>query len=47
MNPVLVKFNPVTGNWILFLVLDLVMEFFVSAVFLFSSTVLAQRTHHH
>ncbi|KAF9479734.1 hypothetical protein BDN70DRAFT_858106 [Pholiota conissans] len=46
-NAVLAKFNPVTGNWVLFLVLDVIMEWVVAALYLFASTVLAQRTHHH
>ena len=45
-NATLAKFNPVTGKWVLFLVLDLVMEWVVAALYLFASTVLAQRRHH-
>ena len=45
-NVTIAKFNPVTGNWILYLALDLVMEWVVAALYLFASTVLAQRRHH-
>lgn len=46
-NPTIAKFNPVTGNWILYLVMSLVMEWVVAAMYLFASTVLARRHHHH
>ena len=42
-NNILAKFNPITGNWILYLVMDLVMEFVVAVLYLFSSTVLARK----
>ncbi|KAF9056461.1 hypothetical protein BJ165DRAFT_1522368 [Panaeolus papilionaceus] len=45
-NPTLAKLNPVTGTWILYLVLSLIMEFVVASLYLFSSTVLARRHHH-
>ncbi|KAF4623483.1 hypothetical protein D9613_002065 [Agrocybe pediades] len=46
-NATIAKFNPITGNWILYLVMGLVMEYVVAALYLFSSTVLARRHHHH
>ncbi|KAF8167816.1 hypothetical protein B0H34DRAFT_683146 [Crassisporium funariophilum] len=42
-NPTLANFNPITGNWIFYLALGLVMEFVVAALYLFSSTILAKR----
>lgn len=44
-NPTLAKMNPVTGNWVLYLVLSVIMEFMVTSIYLFSSTVLSQRRH--
>ena len=44
-NPTLAKMNPVTGDWVLYLVLSVIMEFIVAAMYLFSSTVLSQRRH--
>ncbi|EDR15717.1 uncharacterized protein LACBIDRAFT_300942 [Laccaria bicolor S238N-H82] len=44
-NPTLAKMNPVTGDWVLYLVLSVIMEFIVTAMYLFSSTVLSQRRH--
>ncbi|KDR85289.1 hypothetical protein GALMADRAFT_234063 [Galerina marginata CBS 339.88] len=44
-NPTLAKLNPVTGNWILYLVMSLIMEYVVAALYLFASTVLARRHH--
>jgi len=45
-NPTLAKLNPVTGDWVLYLVLSLILEFAVAALYLFASTVLARRHHH-
>ncbi|KAF8912948.1 hypothetical protein CPB84DRAFT_490748 [Gymnopilus junonius] len=45
-NPTLAKLNPVTGNWILYLVLSLIMEYVVVALYLFSSTILARKHHY-
>jgi hypothetical protein len=42
-NPTLAQFNPVTGNWILYLVLGVLMEFAVTFLYMLSSTVLARR----
>ncbi|KAF9458735.1 hypothetical protein BDZ94DRAFT_1225790 [Collybia nuda] len=42
-NPTLVKFNPVTGDWIAFLVMSLIMEFVVTTIYLLSSTILSRR----
>ncbi|RDB29693.1 hypothetical protein Hypma_015150 [Hypsizygus marmoreus] len=42
-NPVLARFNPVTGSWIAYLVMSLVMEFIVSVLYLLFSTVLSRR----
>ncbi|KAJ3513122.1 hypothetical protein NLJ89_g3126 [Agrocybe chaxingu] len=44
-NATLAKMNPVTGDWIFYLVLSLIMEFLVVALYLLASTVLAQRHH--
>jgi len=46
-NPALAQFNPVTGNWILYLVLGPLMEFAVTSLYMLSSTVLARKHHHH
>ncbi|KAF8973542.1 hypothetical protein BDZ97DRAFT_1690735 [Flammula alnicola] len=42
-NTTLSKFNPVTGNWILYLVMSLILEYVVAALYLFASTVMARR----
>jgi hypothetical protein len=42
-NPVLAKSNPITGDWVLFLLLSSVMEYVVVAIYLFSSVVLSRR----
>ncbi|KAF5337230.1 hypothetical protein D9611_003452 [Ephemerocybe angulata] len=42
-NPTLAKMNPVTGDWLMFLVLGLVMEFVTCGLFMLASTILAQR----
>lgn len=42
-NPTLAKMNPVTGKWVLYLVLSVIMEFMVAVIYVFSSTVLSQR----
>lgn len=44
-NPVLAKSNPVTGDWILYLVLSPIMEYVVVIIYLFSSVVLSRRHH--
>lgn len=44
-NPTLAKMNPVTGDWHLYLVLSVIMEFMVAMIYVFSSTVLSQRRH--
>ncbi|KAJ7101018.1 hypothetical protein C8R43DRAFT_1048094 [Mycena crocata] len=41
-NKTLAMFQPVTGKWILFLVLGVVLEFVVAALYMLSSTVLAR-----
>ncbi|KAJ6604256.1 hypothetical protein DFH09DRAFT_1122105 [Mycena vulgaris] len=41
-NPTLAMFNPITGKWLLFLVLGFVCEFVVAALYMLSSTVLAR-----
>ncbi|KAF5312698.1 hypothetical protein D9619_002870 [Psilocybe cf. subviscida] len=46
-NPTLAKLNPVTGNFTLWLVLSVIMEFIVALLYLYSSTVLAKKHHHH
>jgi len=45
-NAALAQFNPITGNWILYLFLGLLMEFAVTCLYLLSSTVLARKHHH-
>ncbi|KAJ7456626.1 hypothetical protein FB451DRAFT_1353927 [Mycena latifolia] len=42
-NPTLAMFQPITGKWLLFLILGVVCEFVVAALYMISSTVLAQR----
>lgn len=44
-DPVLSKMNPVTGDWIFYLVLGKIMEFLTVVMFLIASTVMAQRRH--
>ncbi|KAF8979167.1 hypothetical protein BDQ17DRAFT_1382082 [Cyathus striatus] len=44
-NPTLAHFNPVTGDWIPFLVMSAIMEYVVAVIYLFSSTWLARRRH--
>jgi len=46
-NATLAKLNPVTGDWVWYLVLGLIMEYAVVALYLFASTVLARKHHHH
>ncbi|KAJ6574734.1 hypothetical protein B0H19DRAFT_1125513 [Mycena capillaripes] len=47
-NATLAMFQPITGKWILFLVLGFVCEFVVAALYMLSSTILARpRRHHH
>jgi len=46
-NPALAQFNPVTGNWILYLILGPLMEFIVTSLYMLSSTVLARKHHHY
>ncbi|KAJ7693685.1 hypothetical protein B0H17DRAFT_1059520 [Mycena rosella] len=41
-NPTLAMFQPITGKWILFLVLGVVCEFVAAVVYTLSSTVLAR-----
>jgi len=45
-NETLGKFNPVTGKWIIYLVMDLVMEYAVVVIYLVSSTLLASKRRH-
>jgi len=45
-NATLAQFNPITGSWILYLVLGTIMEFAVAFLYLVSSTILAQRHHY-
>jgi hypothetical protein len=42
-NPTLAMFQPITGKWIWFLVLGVICELVVSALYMLSSTVLARR----
>ncbi|KAG6919575.1 hypothetical protein DXG01_004238 [Tephrocybe rancida] len=42
-NPILAKFNPVRGQWIAFLVMSVVMEFVITALYLLFSTVFSRR----
>jgi len=44
-NATLAKLNPITGNWILYLVMSLVMEYVTAVLYLFASTILARRHH--
>ncbi|KAJ7462767.1 hypothetical protein B0H11DRAFT_2054271 [Mycena galericulata] len=41
-NPTLAMFQPITGKWILFLILGFICEFVVAAIYMLSSTVLAR-----
>ena len=45
-NQTLAKLNPITGNWILYLVLSLIMEYVVTVLYLFASTILARKHRH-
>ncbi|KAJ6501685.1 hypothetical protein C8R47DRAFT_1108342 [Mycena vitilis] len=45
-NPTLAMFQPITGKWILFLVLGFVCEFVVAALYMLSSTVLTRPRRH-
>ena len=45
-NPALAKLNPVTANWVPYLVLSVVMEYIVAVLYLLFSTVLARRHSH-
>ncbi len=42
-NRVLAKANPITGDWIFYLVLSPIMEYLVVAIYLFSSIILSRR----
>jgi hypothetical protein len=42
-NPTLAKFNPITGDWVPFLIMSLVMEYIAAVLYLLFSTVLARR----
>lgn len=42
-NPTLARFNPITGDWILYLVLGLIMEYCTVGIYLLSSTIILQR----
>jgi hypothetical protein len=42
-DPTLAKMSPVTGDWVLYLVLCRVMEFATAGMFMFASTIMAQR----
>jgi len=42
-NPVLPQFNPITGDWVPFLVMSLIMEYIAALLYLLFSTVLARR----
>lgn len=46
-NATLAMFQPITGKWILFLVLGFVCEFVVAALYMLSSTVLSRPRRHH
>jgi len=48
-NTTLAQFNPITGNWIIYLILGIIMEFAVTLLYMLSSTVLAKKHHrdHH
>ncbi|TFK36789.1 hypothetical protein BDQ12DRAFT_633010 [Crucibulum laeve] len=42
-NPTLARFNPITGDWVPFLIMSLVMEYAVVLIYLLSSTWLSRR----
>jgi len=46
-NPILAKMNPLaaTGQWVFYLTLGLISEFLTAAMFMFASTIMAQRRH--
>ncbi|KAF8807678.1 hypothetical protein BYT27DRAFT_7189766 [Phlegmacium glaucopus] len=44
-NTTLAQFNPITGSWILYLVLGVLMEFAIVFLYLLSSMILARRHH--
>ncbi|KAJ7596705.1 hypothetical protein C8J56DRAFT_918125 [Mycena floridula] len=45
-NKTLARFNDITGEWIFFLVMGLIMEFATAALYLLSSTILSRRHHY-
>jgi len=44
-NPTIARFNPVTGQWIIYLVMSVIMEYVTVLIFIVSSTWLSQRRH--
>lgn len=44
-NTTLARMNPVTGDWVFYLILGLVVEWIAAAMFLFASTIMARRYH--
>jgi len=46
-DPNLQKLNPITGDWVLYLVLGPVMEYVVVLLYIFASTILAQKHHYY
>lgn len=46
-NATFARFNPTTGEWLMYLVLGLVMEFVTALLFLLSALVLNRRRRRH
>ncbi|KAG7450185.1 uncharacterized protein BT62DRAFT_927493 [Guyanagaster necrorhizus] len=44
-NPTLAKFNPITGDWVLFLVMGLIMEYMAAIMFIIPAVMLHRRRH--
>jgi hypothetical protein len=42
-NPAIAQFNPISGWWLVFLLMGLVSEILTAAIYVFSGTVLSRR----
>ncbi|KAK0465237.1 uncharacterized protein EV420DRAFT_1744397 [Desarmillaria tabescens] len=45
-NPTLAKFNPITGDWVPYLVMGLIVEYVAAAFFIIPAVMLHRRTRH-
>ncbi|SJL05840.1 uncharacterized protein ARMOST_09176 [Armillaria ostoyae] len=46
LNPTLAKFNPITGDWVPYLVMGLIVEYVAAAFFIVPAVMLHRRTRH-